>query len=256
MSTRFVVIAALVALVIAAGAYFFWPSPPPPPPVATPSAPAPAAPAAPHYPIPSQGAEPLPALKESDANVLEALRRLLGADAVERMLMPEGVIRNIVATIDNLPREQFSRRLSPLQPVTGAFKVKGRDETLTLAPENAARYNLYVSTFERIDTPAAVALYFRLYPLFQQAYVELGYPNGYFNDRLIEVIDHLLEAPEPKAPVKLATPHVLYEFADPDLESRSSGQKVMMRIGAANEARVKAKLREIRKELVAQAPAR
>lgn len=27
--------------------------------------------------------------------------------------------------------------------------------------------------------------YVRLYPLFQKAYVELGYPNGYFNDRLI-----------------------------------------------------------------------
>jgi hypothetical protein len=91
-----------------------------------------------------------------------------------------------------------------------------------------------------------------LYPLFQQAFVELGYPDGYFNDRLIEVIDHLLEAPEPKGPVKLVSPKVLYEFADPELERLSSGQKMMIRVGPENEARLKAKLREIRAAVAAQ----
>jgi hypothetical protein len=43
---------------------------------------------------------------------------------------------------------------------------------------------------------------------------------------------------------------VLYQFADPELERRSAGQKVMMRMGADNARRVKAKLREIRRELV------
>jgi len=254
MSTDRIVVIGVAAVVIAGSAYFFWPrTQPPPPPAPTAAAPAPP-PAAPHYPVPA-AAEPLPALKDSDVTVLESLRKLLGADAIAS-LVPESIIRNIVATIDNLPRGQVSQRLNPVRPIGGALKVKGRDGTLTLAPENAARYDAYVSTFERMDTPAAVALYFRLYPLFQQAYVELGYPNGYFNDRLIAVVDHLLDAPEPKAPVKLATPHVLYEFADPDLESRSAGQKMLMRIGAANEARVKAKLRELRAELVKQAPAR
>ena len=38
-------------------------------------------------------------------------------------------------------------------------------------------------------------MYKQYYPLFQQAYVDLGYPEGYFNDRLVEVIDHLLATP-------------------------------------------------------------
>jgi hypothetical protein len=50
--------------------------------------------------------------------------------------------------------------------------------------------------------------------------------------------------------LELARPKVLYEFADPQLEGRSAGQKVMMRMGSQNAARVKAKLREIRRELV------
>ena len=148
MSTdRFVVIG-VAAVVIAGSAYFFWPrTPPPPPPAPTSAAPAPA-PAAPHYPVPA-AAEPLPALKDSDVSVLESLRSLLGADAVAS-LVPESIIRNIVATIDNLPREQVSQRLNPVRPIGGGLKVKWRDGTLTLAPENAARYNAYVSTFEKI----------------------------------------------------------------------------------------------------------
>jgi hypothetical protein len=57
-------------------------------------------------------------------------------------------------------------------------------------------------------------------------------------------------APEITGPVALAQPKVLYEFADPELESRSAGQKILMRMGAENAARVKTKLREIRREIV------
>ena len=58
-------------------------------------------------------------------------------------------------------------------------------------------------------------------------------------------------APEIDAPIRLMRPKVLYEFADPDLETRSAGQKILIRMGARNAARVKAKLREIRRELIA-----
>lgn len=44
-------------------------------------------------------------------------------------------------------------------------------------------------------------------------------------------------------------------YADPALETRSSGQKILMRMGKANAERVKAKLREIR-ALVASLPAK
>ena len=99
---------------------------------------------------------------------------------------------------------------------------------------------------EQADTQKLVQTYVRLYPLFQKSYEELGYPKGYFNDRLVEVIDHLLATPDVPAPIALVQPKVLYEFADPALESRSAGQKMLMRMGPVNESRVKAKLRDIR----------
>ena len=76
-----------------------------------------------------------------------------------------------------------------------------------------------------------------------------GYPSRYFNDRVFEVIDHLLAAPDLSGPIALTQPKVLYEFADPALQDLSAGQKILVRIGPDNEAKVKAKLREIRKLL-------
>jgi len=45
---------------------------------------------------------------------------------------------------------------------------------------------------------------------------------------------------------------VRFEFADPELEAMSAGQKILVRIGIDNELRLKTKLREIRHALTAQ----
>ena len=111
---------------------------------------------------------------------------------------------------------------------------------------NYARYAPFVRLAGTLQAEAVVAAYQRLYPLFQQAYEQLGYPDRYFNDRLIAAIDDLLAAPEIEGVVELTRPNVLYEFADPTLEARSAGQKIMIRIGPANARLLKGKLRELR----------
>jgi hypothetical protein len=68
---------------------------------------------------------------------------------------------------------------------------------------------------------------------------------------VIEVIDHLLSAPDAPATIALTQPNVFYEFADPTLESQSSGRKLLLRMGPGNAARVKAKLKEIRAHIAA-----
>jgi len=94
----------------------------------------------------------------------------------------------------------------------------------------------------------------RFHPLLQQAYRELGYPQGNFNDRLVAVIDHLLATPAIEGPLRVVQPKVLYEFADPELEARSAGQKLLLRMGTANAARVKNWLREFRRQITAAPP--
>jgi hypothetical protein len=207
-----------------------------------------------HYPIPqnadTEAAQTaLPPLKNSDHAITDALSNLLSKKTVVEFFYPEKIVRHIVATIDNLPRHTVAVQVLPVKPVGGKFLTEGTGQNIVIAPNNAARYAPYVQLMEMVDAKRLVALYVHFYPLFQQAYQELGYPDGYFNDRLIAVIDHLLATPETSGTISLVQPKVLFQFADQQLENESAGRKILMRIGADNAAKVKSKLREIRQAL-------
>jgi len=188
---------------------------------------------------------PLPSLDESDTDVAGALLAL-GGNTLDGLLQREQIIRRVVATVDALPRQSVGTNILPLKTPKGAFVVERADDAITLSPRNAERYAPYVQVLEHADPKALVAWYVAHYPLFQQAYRDLGYPQGYFNDRLVVAIDDMLAAPVPDAPVALVQPKVFYRYADAGLEARSAGQKLLMRLGADDEAKVKAKLRQIR----------
>lgn len=214
-------------------------------------------------PLAPADAAPLPALAESDVAVAQALTELLGQSSVGSFLQLDGFVRRVVATVDNLPRAQAPARMWPVQMAPRRFAVEGvpgMQGQLAIADGNAGRYGAFVAFAEAIPIDQAVAVYARLYPLFQQAYEELGYPGKYFNDRLVAVLDHLLKTPEPTGPllvqltevkgeVTSTRPWVRYEFVDPELQALSSGQKMLVRMGPDNEKRLKARLAEFRKRV-------
>jgi len=223
-----------------------------------PQLPAPAAEPPIRHPIEAAGpadapGEPLPPLAESDAAIRQMLAELFGA-GLEKIFNLKDIIHRIVATVDNLPRDHLSLQLMPVKPVAGRPVTEGKGENLRLSPQNAARYSSYMRLTKAVPSERLVAVYVYFYPLFQEQYEKLGYPGKYFNDRLVEVIDHLLATPEVQKPLVLTQPKVLYEYADPKLERLSAGQKILLRIGSENAAKVKAKLREIRSALVSKPP--
>lgn len=209
-----------------------------------------AAPAGEETPAPPE----LPPLQDSDEHASRSLVDVFEVEGLGDWLRPTALIRHLVATIDNLPRERLSEKMRPVQPAQGVFTIGGDQDQPVLSPENYRRYAPYVALAETVDLDRLVDWYVRYYPLFQEAYLDLGYPEGYFNDRLVEVIDHLLSTPEVQSPVQLERPHVLYRFADPDLESLSAGRKLLIRMGPDHAARIKALLRELRRRLTAYAP--
>jgi hypothetical protein len=173
---------------------------------------------------------------------------------VQQFLVPESIVRHIVVTVDNLPRKKVAVELRPLKATPGKAIVSTQGDSITLSSANYDRYAPLVKLIQATDSKSLTTVYFQLYPLFQQAYEDLGYPGQYFNDRLVEVIDDLLHAPEIQGPIELSQPKVFYEYADPKLESLSAGQKLLVRMGPANETIIKAKLRELR-SVVASRPA-
>jgi len=253
---------AVAAIGLAAwlGALFFryWLEPnvsPPPPAAEAPAtvAPAPEPEPAIRHPLAASPAPEgsLPTLENSDSLMRDSVSRLIGGKAFADLVVPYQLVRRIVATVDNLPRSTAPTRTMPINAVPGAFAAVAHDQDTIVDAANYARYVPYVRVLEAVDARSLIAGYARAYPLFQRAYEELGFPGRYFNDRLMEALDDLLAAPELTEPAKLLRPRVVYEFADPDLETRSAGQKVLIRMGPENAARVKAKIADIRRELIA-----
>jgi hypothetical protein len=141
-----------------------------------------------------------------------------------------------------------------VQPAEGDFIAAREDDRILLSEANYGRYDRIVSALDATSADRLASVYFRYYPLFQQAYVELGYPSGYFNDRLVEVIDHLLATPDVEGAIELRQPSVYYTFADPDLEALSAGQKLLLRVGPEHRATIKKKLREFRAQIAGRTP--
>ena len=259
----------LVLAAIAIAAYVWWTrsSPPEalPEPAAEATSPAAEAPAVPppqaaiEHPLPAPeppvpGAPELPALETSDPAVREALGAVLGPRLLSDWLVPEAMIRRIVITVDNLPRESLPIQARIVRPVPGALQVQGSGDEKMLSTDNYARYTPVLRLVEAVNAHGLAEVYLRFYPLLQAQYRALGYPNAYFNDALVRAIDNLLRTPEIREPIRLVQPKVLYKFEDPSLENLSIGQRMMLRMGPDQVARAKQVLRAFRQEITGRAP--
>lgn len=194
--------------------------------------------------------EPLPELEDSDAALRELVGKVFAYPELSALLMPRDIIRRIVVTVDNLPKRSLPPKHLPLRHPPGEFLAARRGDRFVIDTANYRRYDRYVALLEEFDGREVVAAYSHFYPLFQQAYRELGYASGYFNDRLIVAIDDLMETPSVEPPVELKHPSVRYIYADEDLEALSAGQRLLLRMGPDNAARVKRVLNGLRDALL------
>lgn len=189
----------------------------------------------------------LPALGDSDASAWEALADVFPGDPVLALFLRDHLIQRLVTHVDNLTRPSVPPTALALRPLPGTLQVDSDEAGDRIGAANAARYAPYVKAFTAVDAGVLAAAYVRFHPLIQEAYVELGHPHGYFNDRLVVVIDHLLQAPEPARPLAVERDERgRYRFVDPELQALSVGQKAMLRLDAGQAAAVKQQLRALR----------
>lgn len=275
----------IVVAVLAALAYYFYqaqtavPEPPAPVVEAPPELPEPvpepepeplpqAEPASPPPVEPVEDvveAEPSPPLEQSDPLAEESLQEMLGEDTVQRYFETDDLIPRAVAMVDALAARQVPGPVMVVRPPPGEFEVTADEQPdqvirneqgdpipqYLLDPVNYDRYDDYIRILEAADPQQTAALFERHYPLFQEAFQQMGYSDTEFENRLLGVIDEMLATPRVERPVRLIKPEAYYLFADPELEALSAGQKILIRMGPENAARVKAKLREIRAALEA-----
>ncbi|MDX1503898.1 MAG: DUF3014 domain-containing protein [Thermoanaerobaculia bacterium] len=235
--------AILVVLLLAVAWWLWWrPAPPPPTPVpvATPAAPAPE-PTAEELPA----EEPLPTLDASDELVRELAAELSSHPRLIAWLANDELLRRFTVATANVAEGVNPRRhLTFLEP-RGEFSAVPRGDRIVVNPASYERFETAVQVFESLDSQGLAEAYRRLEPLVEQAYLDLGYPEGGFRTTLLAAFRRLLAVPRPQGDVVLERGVESYRYADPELEGLSGAGKQLLRMGPRNVARVQAKLVEI-----------
>ena len=187
----------------------------------------------------------LPELGETDPLVRQLVGALSSHPKVAAWLTTDQLIRNFTVVVVNISNGRSpARHLSGLRP-TGEFVAREDGEIVNLDPRSYQRYNDYADAIGALDAQGTARLYATLKPRIQDAYRELGHPEGDFDQMMQRAILELLNTPTVEGDVPLTAKSVSWEFADPKLQSLSSAQRQFLRMGPRNMRIVKDKLREI-----------
>lgn len=193
---------------------------------------------------------PLPPLDQSDTLVRELVSRLSSHPRVAAWLTTDQLVRNFTVVVVNIADGHTpAPRLRPLVPI-GPFQVIERGGQSFIDSGAFQRYDGHAAAVSGIDARAAARLFATLRPRIDEAYNELGAPHGDFDTTLERAIARLLKTPVVQEPISVhAAGASGYTFADPSLESLSSAQKQLLRMGPKNVRVVQAKLREVAQHL-------
>ena len=187
----------------------------------------------------------LPELSQTDAIVRQLVGGLSSHPSVAAWLAGDQLIRNFTVSTLNLSGGRMpAAQLNRLRP-TQKFQVRGSGADLSIDPRSYVRYNTYADAVDALDARGTARLYATLKPRIQDAYKELGYPDGDFDRVMAGAINEVLKTPVVDGRIGLVSKSVTYEFADSRLQSLSPAQRQLLRMGPRNVRVIQAKLQEI-----------
>jgi hypothetical protein len=194
--------------------------------------------------------EPLDvSLDESDDLVRKLAGELSSHPKLAMWLMSEELIRKFVAAVDNIANGQSPVPQIDFFKPDGDFGVVDEAGEFFIDPESYKRYDLVAEVFASLDPKGCVTLYKQLKPAIQDAYRDLGYPDTDFDGTLKKAIMELLKVPVVKNDIQLEKKVVTYAMVDTDLESLSSAQKNLLRMGPENVRVIQGQLRSMSQSL-------
>ncbi len=241
------VIAAIVVVALAAvGAYFWFNRARPQPEAerAATAAPSPAPAAA----VDEQTPTNLPPLGELDPTVRSLIGELSSHPLVTRWLTGNGLAQQLAAIAHQVGNGRLpTRLLGPFRP-SGQFSVVERDGATVIDPRSHERYNPVADAVASLDPAFTARVYNTLEPRLEEAYQELG-EGGSIDAATSRAINQLLSTPDVEGPVRVEERGGIYAYSDPRLEALTPAQKLLIRAGPANAARIKARLRDIAQAL-------
>jgi len=188
----------------------------------------------------------LPPMDQMDAFLRQLLGALSARPELARWLATDDVTRRIVFTVDQVARGNAPTKENRSIAPSGDFEVTTRGRRRTVDPDSYRRYDGLAATVGSLDANAVARAYTTIKPRLDEAYRQMGHPDGDF-DRTVELaIANLLDTPVVDEPPALVQSRgVNWAYADRNLETLRPAQKQLLRMGPENQRVVQAKLREI-----------
>jgi hypothetical protein len=220
----------LAGLVIGGLLTFWWMSRSQPTPTAVPSATAPEA---------SASARPvrqplnLPTLNDSDSFIRELVSALSTHPTLARLLATPSLVRatavGVIQIGDGRTPVEWLKVLRP----ANRLQILGTDRG-PASPVSHARWNQVAAAISTVSPADAAQLYVNVKPLIDEAYIELGQPDGDFDQALLRAVRMLKDTPTPAVPPELLHRPGYFDYEDPALRALKPVQKQLLLLGPDN----------------------
>ena len=184
-------------------------------------------------------------LNESDALVRKLAEALSSYPSITRWLATDGVLRRFVTAVDLIAKGESPRRPMNSVDIAGEFQTLDMDGKAFLDQAGYRRYDRVAAAISSLDARGCARLYRQLRIPMDQAYREMGYPEGDFDATMKKALLNLLATPVVDGTIYLEKDVLTFRMTDPNLESLNPAQKHLLRMGPGNEQAIQAKLREI-----------
>jgi hypothetical protein len=192
----------------------------------------------------------LPSLEASDSFLRPLVSALSKNPLLARLVATPELIRSATVAIVQIGDGKTpATPMKVLQPATHVA-IAGNAATGHLDPATYARWDGHTAALVSIDPKELAQLYVNVKLLFDQAYGELGHPNGDFDEAIVKAINTLAETPRLEAePTLIRKQPGFYEYEDQTMRALLPVQKQFLLMGPDNRRRVLAWLRELANDL-------
>jgi hypothetical protein len=188
----------------------------------------------------------LPPLDQMDGFLRPLLAALSSRPELARWLATDDLVRQLAAAIDQASVGGSPARDFKVLAPTSGFAPAGRGDRRSIDPASYKRYDGLVTTVTSIDASRVAQIYKTIRPRLNDAYRDMGHPEGNVDAAIQRAIEILLDTPAVKDPIALTVGDGGgWAYADADLEDLTPTQKQLLRMGPVHADAVKVWLRAL-----------
>ncbi len=175
---------------------------------------------------------PLPPLDRMDPLMRSLIGALSARPELAHWLATDDLVQQLAAAIDGASQgKSNSRNFKAIAPA-GPFVISRSGGRRTIDPASYRRYNGLVGTVTSIDASAVAKVYKTIRPRLQEAYRNMGHPDGDVDRAVDQALAILINTPVVREPIGIVEGSgARWAYANPRLESLTQTQKQLLRMG-------------------------